>query len=127
MSDDRPSAAIGHMDLPANDINESYDFYLKLGLRGVFCDDKLGIVELRGGTHLILRKEPHADTPTTLDLMIPERGYRALEAYREGLTRAGLTPPEIPRETHFGHSVLTLKDPAGNEISIFNSHIEGVV
>ncbi|HXQ42680.1 MAG TPA: hypothetical protein VN821_15525, partial [Candidatus Udaeobacter sp.] len=49
-----PAAAFGHFVMKVNDIDVSYQFYTKLGLRpfGIFPD--LAIIELRGGTHILL-------------------------------------------------------------------------
>ena len=54
MSNDLPAAALGHFIMKVNDIDNSYQFYTKLGLRpfGIFPD--LAIIELRGGTHILL-------------------------------------------------------------------------
>jgi catechol 2,3-dioxygenase-like lactoylglutathione lyase family enzyme len=54
MNNNLPAAAFGHFVMKVNDINISYQFYTKLGLRpfGIFPD--LAIIELRGGTHILL-------------------------------------------------------------------------
>jgi catechol-2,3-dioxygenase len=53
MSNDLPAAALGHFIMKVNDIDTSYQFYTKLGLRpfGIFPD--LAVIELRGGTHIL--------------------------------------------------------------------------
>jgi catechol 2,3-dioxygenase-like lactoylglutathione lyase family enzyme len=54
MNNNAPAAAFGHFVMKVNDIDISYRFYTKLGLRpfGIFPD--LAIIELRGGTHILL-------------------------------------------------------------------------
>ena len=54
MNSNLPAAAFGHFVMKVNDIDNSYQFYTKLGLRpfGIFPD--LAIIELRGGTHILL-------------------------------------------------------------------------
>ena len=54
MNNNLPAAAFGHFVMKVNDIEISYQFYTKLGLRpfGIFPD--LAIIELRGGTHILL-------------------------------------------------------------------------
>jgi catechol 2,3-dioxygenase-like lactoylglutathione lyase family enzyme len=54
MNNNLPAAAFGHFVMKVNDIDISYQFYTKLGLRpfGIFPD--LAIIELRGGTHILL-------------------------------------------------------------------------
>src|ERR1700731_4994059 len=54
MNNNLPAAAFGHFVMKVNDIDISYHFYTKLGLRpfGIFPD--LAVIELRGGTHILL-------------------------------------------------------------------------
>ena len=54
MNNNLPAAAFGHFVLKVDDIDRSYQFYTNLGLRpfGIFPD--LAIIELRGGTHILL-------------------------------------------------------------------------
>src|SRR6202045_1556797 len=65
MSNNLPAAAFGHFVLKVNDIDISYHFYTKLGLRpfGIFPD--LAVIELRGGTHILLFSK-HDDLPFSL-------------------------------------------------------------
>jgi len=65
MSNDLPAAALGHFIIKVNDIDTSYQFYTKLGLRpfGIFPD--LAIIELRGGTHILLFSK-HDELPFSL-------------------------------------------------------------
>lgn len=59
----RPPVWIGHVDLKVRSLRDSEDFYLALGLRPVFKNDGVCILELRGGTHLILILD--AESPST--------------------------------------------------------------
>jgi catechol 2,3-dioxygenase-like lactoylglutathione lyase family enzyme len=54
MNNNLPAAAFGHFVMKVNDVNTSYQFYTQLGLRpiGIFPD--VAIIELRGGTHILL-------------------------------------------------------------------------
>jgi hypothetical protein len=100
MSNDLPAAALGHFIMKVNDIDTSYQFYTKLGLRpfGIFPD--LAIIELRGGTHILLFSKhdelPFSLTPShlgqrgaffneRLDLMIDGKSRSDLEVYRTTL------------------------------------------
>ena len=54
MSTNLPAAAFGHFVMKVSDVGTSYEFYTKFGLRpiGIFSD--VAIIELRGGTHILL-------------------------------------------------------------------------
>ena len=54
MNNNLPAAAFGHFVMKVNDIGISYQFYTKLGLRPVGIFPDLAIIELRGGTHILL-------------------------------------------------------------------------
>ena len=61
MADDqRPTFAIGHMRLTVQDVPSAYGFFVRHGMRGILERDDFAILELRGGTHLILNE---ADAP----------------------------------------------------------------
>jgi catechol 2,3-dioxygenase-like lactoylglutathione lyase family enzyme len=65
MSNDLPAAAFGHFIMKVENIDTSYQFYTKLGLRpfGIFPD--LAVIELRGGTHILLFGK-HYELPFSL-------------------------------------------------------------
>src|ERR1700679_4025511 len=97
MNKNLPAAAFGHFVMKVSDINISYGFYTKLGLRpfGIFPD--LAIIELRGGTHILLLNK-NDELPSSLssshlgqrgtsfneqlDLMIDGKSRSDLELYR---------------------------------------------
>src|ERR1700722_5609559 len=54
MNNNLPAAAFGHFVLKVDDIDISYQFYTKLGLRPFGIFPELAIIELRGGTHILL-------------------------------------------------------------------------
>src|ERR1700719_3195683 len=100
MTNNLPPAAFGHFVMKVNDINISYQFYKKLGLRpfGIFPD--LAIIELRGGTHILLFSKNDelafsinsshlgqrgASFSERLDLMIEGGSRDDLELYRTTL------------------------------------------
>ena len=49
-----PPIAIGHVTLSVSDVGPAADFYRALGLRPILEREELAILELRGGTHLVL-------------------------------------------------------------------------
>jgi catechol-2,3-dioxygenase len=128
--------AVGHLVLKVADLKSSCQFYSNLGLPPFAMEEKLAIVELRGGTHLLLFEgglagEDVAESLTgqfhkrfseQFDLMITGKGLNELKKYRSELISRGIAAGEIPDETFFGHHLFCIKDPDGNGITIYTSH-----
>ena len=128
--------AVGHLVLKVADLKSSCQFYSNLGLPPFAMEEKLAIVELRGGTHLLLFEgglagEDVAESLTgqfhkrfseQFDLMIKGKGLNELKKYRSELISRGIAAGEIPDETFFGHHLFCIKDPDGNRITIYTSH-----
>jgi len=129
--------AVAHLVLKVADLKSSCQFYSKLGLPPFATDDKVAIIELRGGTHLLLLSvdEPageeiaesltgqfHKRFSEQFDLMIEGKGLDELKKYRLELLSRGIAAGEIPDETFFGHHLFCIKDPDGNGITIYTSH-----
>ena len=87
------------------------DYYVALGMRPVHSTTDVGIVELRGGTHLIL--EPGSPEPgdAPFDLMVED-----LDATHARLRDSGFDVSEIIRGEI--HDVFVLTDPDGNRIEL---------
>ncbi|MGB9429393.1 MAG: VOC family protein [Gammaproteobacteria bacterium] len=137
MNNNLPTASLGHFVMKVNDIDISYKFYTTLGLRpfGIFPD--MAIIELRGGTHILLFNK-NDELPFSLssshlgqrsaffnerlDLMIDGKSRSDLELYRTTLMEKGLSADEIAQDQFFGHDYFQLADPDGNGITIYSSH-----
>jgi catechol 2,3-dioxygenase-like lactoylglutathione lyase family enzyme len=129
--------AVAHLVFKAADLKRSCQFYSDLGIPPFFIEEKIAIVELRGGTHLILLEvdqlaaegvaasltgQFHERFSEQFDLMIEGNGLTELEKYRSELVSRGIAAGEIPDETFFGHHLFCVKDPDGNGITIYTSH-----
>jgi catechol-2,3-dioxygenase len=129
--------AVAHLVLKVADLKCSCQFYSNLGLPPFAIDEEAAIIELRGGTHLILLStdplagEDVAESLTgqfhkrfseQFDLMIKGKGLNELKKYRLELISRGIAAGEIPDETFFGHYLFCIKDPDGNGITIYSSH-----
>ena len=114
----RPLIWIGHVTLKVRSIEESEPFYTGLGLRSVFKNDAVLIVELRGGTHLILA-EDNAAVPGDADFdFMVEDIEGALSTFSEqGLVVSEMTEGDI-------HKSFYLSDPTGNRILFNSTHVE---
>lgn len=120
-----PEIGIGHIALTVSDVATSTRFYAALGLRRCHEDSGIAILELRGGTHLLLfSRETGAAIPTAerVDLMIGGRTRSELETYRRSILAHGLEAAPIPDGDFYGHYVLSLNDPDGNKVVVATSH-----
>jgi catechol 2,3-dioxygenase-like lactoylglutathione lyase family enzyme len=127
-----PPLGIGHLSLTVGDLEASYRFYADLGLRSFGKGDGMAILELRGGTHLLLFRQggPQGQDEgpfdnakaTSLDLMIAGRSLDELTAFRDAFAACGHAPGPIPDRQFFGHYVFKAKDPDGNEVTVSTSH-----
>jgi catechol 2,3-dioxygenase-like lactoylglutathione lyase family enzyme len=115
-ADLRPPVWIGHVALSTNCLSKSYEFMQKLGLRGLMEMENVAILELRAGTHLIIRQTPeHAPGPAPFDLMVED-----LDATHAQLVEHGLEPSEI--EGGKIHQSFTVREPSGHTIKFNSSH-----
>ena len=119
--DERPPVAIGHVSLPVSDVGLSTKYFVKAGLRSIHESKKFTVLELRGGTHLILSPAdekiiPGAKAP--FDLMVDH-----VEVARRNYEEKGMEPSGI--ENGKIHSWFTIIDPSGYEITITSSHAGG--
>jgi catechol 2,3-dioxygenase-like lactoylglutathione lyase family enzyme len=137
MDNNLPAAAFGHFVMKVSDIDISYQFYTKLGLRPFGMYPGVAIIELRGGTHILLFSKSD-ELPSSLissqlgqrggtfneklDLMIDAKSRADLELYRMTLIEKGLSAEEIAKDKIFGHDYFQLADPDGNGITIYTSH-----
>ena len=68
--DSRPAVWIGHAVLTVRDVDRSADYWQGLGMREVERNEHVAVLELRGGTHLVLVPgSPPDDAETPFDLM----------------------------------------------------------
>ena len=129
--------AVAHLVLKVADLKSSCQFYSDLGIPPFAVDEEVAIIELSGGTHLLLLEvnrltgEDVAQSLTgqfykrfseQFDLMIEGKTLNELNTYRLELVSRGITAGEIPDETFFGHHLFCVKDPDGNGITIYTSH-----
>lgn len=137
MEDSLPVAALGHFVMKVKNIEASYQFYVGLGLRGLDTFPGLAIIELRGGTHLLLFQKDDVESSTLqsshlgqrpdfsnekLDLMIAGHTKMDLEIYRTRLIDKGYFPSTIAERTLYGHYYFSLQDPDDNGVSFYTSH-----
>jgi hypothetical protein len=119
--DQRPPVAVGHVRLPATDVAAAANWLETVGLRPIFASAELAVLELRGGTHVVVRQ---AERPVTagaaapFDLMVDD-----IEAARRDYAAKGLEPSDISRGRI--HDSFQLPGPAGYEFTVCSSHAGG--
>ena len=113
--------AVAHLVFKVADLNSSCQFYSNLGIPPFAIDEKVAIIELRGGTHLLLLEvdqlagedlaesltgQFHRKFSEQFDLMIKGKGLDELKTYRVELVSRGIAAGEIPDEAVFGHYIF---------------------
>ena len=117
----RPSVWVGHVVLETDRLEDSAAFMRKLGMRSIHEGADVAILELRGGTHLILmRKGAVVPGAAPFDLMVDD-----LHDAHRLFTSLGLNPTAIESMASISHEVFRIQEPAGHVISVFSSHVEG--
>ena len=121
--DERPVFAIGHMSMDVDDVGEAYAFFEKYGMRGILERPAFAILELRGGTHLILSQaetsvEPGQRAP--FDLMVDD-----VDAVHARFVADGVAATVIERGNI--HDSFSVTGPSGYTIPFNSSHVAGVV
>jgi hypothetical protein len=116
--DGRPPVAIGHVFLEVSDVAGAARFFVGRGMRPLDEGADYAVLELRGGTHLLLtrarrRIRPHTEAP--FDLMVDD-----IDAAREDCRRVGLMPSRLRRSPF--HRSFTLAGPDGYVFTITSSH-----
>ena len=117
----RPSIWIGHITRRVQDVIKSADFFKSLGLRVITNSAQMAILELRGGTHLLLF--PNTSRYETIpndefDLMVED-----IERAQKGLASQGVKVSKLKRDQF--HEYFEASDPDGKKWRINSDHTEG--
>ena len=119
--DQRPPVAVGHVRLSATYVATAERWLQSVGLRPIFADEDLAVLELRGGTHLVVRKAeqpPAAGSAAPFDLMVDD-----IEAARRDYAAKGLGPSDISKGRI--HDSFHLTGPDGYDFTVTSSHARG--
>ena len=119
--DQRPPVAVGHVRLPCGDVAEAASWLENAGLRPIVQMDDLAVLELRGGTHVVVRKTEPQPAPGTLapfDLMVDD-----IDATHRDYAVKGLSPTPIQRGRI--HDSFQVAGPGGWTFTVNSSHASG--
>ncbi|MGF1465779.1 MAG: VOC family protein [Sandaracinaceae bacterium] len=115
-ADKRPRAWVGHVFLESQDVDATETFLREaIGIRPIFKDDAMAVMELRGGTHIVLR-QADGEHEAGFDLMVED-----LEALHRDLAQAGHGPSPI--EAGRIHRSFEVTDPGGLRLRFNSSHV----
>ena len=116
----RPPIAIGHVSLRVAEVAKAAEFYKALGMREVMSRPGMAILELRGGTHLLLfraRGKPRAGPVRSFDFIVDD-----VDAFRAQLQAKGIPASEIEKDERSFHRWFEVADPDGHVLGIYSNH-----
>lgn len=117
MSEDRrPLAAAGHLFLRASDVERAAKRLISVGVRAILVRETLAVMELRGGTHVVVRPlEDDTAHEAGFDLM-----YEDLDGARDLFAEAGFEVGPIAKgNVHRGFEATA---PERFSIKVNDSH-----
>jgi len=119
--DQRPPVAVGHVRLNVVDVGTAARWLETVGLRPIVTMDGLAVLELRGGTHVVVRRAeqpPDSGTGAPFDLMVDD-----VDAAQRDYAAKGLSPSPIRRGRI--HDSFDLAGPDGWTFTVNSSHASG--
>ena len=120
-TDQRPPVAVGHVRLDVVAVGAAARWLESVGLRPIVTEDELAVLELRGGTHVVVRKAERPPVPGTIapfDLMVDD-----VDATHRSYAKLGLSPSPIRRGRI--HDSFEVAGPDGWVFTINSSHASG--
>ena len=120
-NDQRPPVAVGHVRLNVTDVGSAARWLETVGLRLIVTRDELAVLELRGGTHVVVRHSelpPAPGTAAPFDLMVDD-----VDATHRDYAEKGLEPSPIRRGRI--HDLFEVAGPDGWTFTVNSSHASG--
>ncbi|MDC1287769.1 hypothetical protein N8198_07780 [Gammaproteobacteria bacterium] len=116
-ADSRPPVWVGHVAMYSARVAESSNFMQQIGMRLVAGGDEFAVLEMRGGTHLVLTADSESELiKGSFDLMVED-----LDDTHKHYSELGLAPAEIERGQI--HDSFELREPGGNTITFNSTHV----
>ena len=98
-------------------LGESIEFMQLVGMRLIASGDEFAVLELRGGTHLVLTTDAASkQSKCSFDLMVDD-----LESSHARFVELGLEPTDIGQGQIHDH--FELRDPGGTLITFNSTHV----
>jgi hypothetical protein len=116
-ADLRPPVWVGHVAMYTGKVTESSEFMQLVGRRSIAGGDEFAVLEMRGGTHLVLTSDSESRLiKGNFDLMVDD-----LDATHARFLTLGLAPGEIERGQI--HDSFEISEPGGTMITFNSSHV----
>ena len=120
-TDPRPPVAVGHVRLSVVDVEGAARWLETVGLRPIVTMEELAVLELRGGTHVVVRqaeRQPEPGTTAPFDLMVDD-----IDATHRDYAAKRLSPSPIRRGNI--HDSFVVAGPDGWVFTVNSSHAGG--
>ena len=117
--DPRPPVWVGHVVLATTDVAKGNDYWVAVGMRPITSGDGFAVLELRGGTHLVLvasDADVSEGTPCPFDVMVED-----VDDAHARYEKLGFVPSETSRGEI--HDSFTIVDPSGYVVTVNSSHV----
>jgi hypothetical protein len=116
-NEQRPPVWIGHVAMHSPSVSDTKKFMLSIGMREIFSKDDFAVLEMRGGTHLVVTADPDSDLiGSKFDLMVDD-----LDATHQEYNSLGLQPGDIERGQI--HDSFDICEPGGTVITFNSTHV----
>lgn len=115
MRKEKPAIGIGHVFLKSTDVPATAQFLESIGVRTIMSNGRMGIFELRGGTHIVLQSGTPSDDQVYFDLMVDDIDETHQEINDYGLKTSNVSRGSI-------HDEFMLTEPGGNTFRFNSSH-----
>jgi hypothetical protein len=120
-TDQRPPVAVGHVRLNVVDVGAAARWLETVGLRPIVTMNEPAVLELRGGTHIVVRRAeqpPERGAGAPFDLMVDD-----IDAAHHDYLEKGLSPSPVRRGRI--HDSFDLAGPDGWTFTVNSSHAGG--
>lgn len=114
----RPGIWIGHFFRKVKDVKAATAFFNVLGMRVVMETTGMAILELRGGTHLLLFKKSGKTgwiVETEFDLMVED-----IKKFHALLKKKKIPVSPLKKDSY--HLTCKVTSPDGEKIAVFSDH-----
>jgi len=115
--DPRPPVWVGHVAMYSASVADSSKFMQQIGMRLIASGDEFAVLEMRGGTHLVVTSDSESELiKGSFDLMVED-----LDDTHKQYTELGFAPAEIERGRI--HDSFKIREPGGATIIFNSSHV----